>query len=377
MAGHSVVSNKVLVIGPSSSTLVRQRVEMLGKMGFKLHWYSQSVERVDQVKMSTRITNIRVVGGLLELLHVFLLLCFLQPTYVHLFYAKNRWLNLILALHPRLIVTVMGSDISDTTVHSQSLDFKLVKLLLHRAKVITSKSNYMDNILQRFSVPVEKVKRITWGIDKQKFDIGLDSSSIRTALGIPEGANVFFSLRGCKPLYQHEMVIRAFACFVSDSPNSVLLISTMGASDAYLVALKSLVAESLLKDSVIFLPTIQNSDMPLYYSLSDAVVSVPKSDGMPQSIYESMACGCFHILGDLPQYYEIVESEKSGIYIDMSDDRTLTAAFHWVVARKAELDLLAVGIRKRVLPLIDQDIQQQSLQLIYQKLKSDQHRSGV
>lgn len=376
MAGLGVMKNKVLIIGPSSSILVRQRVEMLGKLGFKLHWYSQSVERVAHIKMYMRITNMRVVGGLLELLHILLLLCLLRPAYVHVFYAKNRWLNLILALHPRLIVTVMGSDISETTVRSQSLDFTLVKLLLHRAKVITSKSNYMDNILKRFNVPAGKVKRITWGIDKQKFDIGLDSGSVRAALGITEGANVFFSLRGCKPLYQHEMVMRAFAPFVSDSPNSVLLISTMGASDIYLESLKSLAAELLLEGSVIFLPTIQNNDMPLYYSLADAVVSVPKSDGMPQSIYESMACGCFHILGDLPQYYEIVEAEKSGLYIDMSDDRTLTAAFHWVVARKAELGLFAVGIREQILPLIDQDIQQQSLQIIYQELKPDQHRSG-
>lgn len=371
------MNKKVLIIGPSSSVLVRQRVEMLRKMGLKLHWYSQSVERITQIKMYTRITNIRVVGGLLELLHVLSLLCWIRPTYVHLFYAKNRWLNLILALHPRVIVTVMGSDISDTMVLSASLDFKLVKWLLHRAKVITSKSNYMDDILKRFRVPDGKVRRITWGIDKKKFDIGLDSAAIRAALEIPEGANVFFSLRGCKPLYQHEMVIRAFARFVSDESNSILLISTMGASGVYLESLKSLAAELLLEDNVIFLPAIQNSDMPLYYNLADAVVSVPKSDGMPQSIYESMACGCFHILGDLPQYYEIVEAEKSGIYIDMSDDRTLTAAFHWVVARKAELGLLALGIRQRILPLIDQDIQQQSLQFIYQELNPDQHSSGV
>ena len=371
------MNKKVLIIGPASSILVRQRVEMLAAADIVPFWYSQSRHSIESIPCYFRLTNRRLFSGIIEMFYVFLLLCFIRPRFIHVFYAKNRWLNLVLALHPRLTVSVMGSDISEKTVTSGSLNFKLVKLLLNRAKIITSKSHYMDDTLKRFSVSPHRIKRVTWGIDITKFNLNLNSDSLRQRLAISATCQVFFSLRACKPLYQHESVLQAFYSFAQNQPNSVLLISTMGAEGNYLNVLKELSYQLDISKRIIFLPEIDNELMPLYYNLADAVISIPKSDGMPQSLYESMACGCFHILGDLPQYREIVEEKKSGLYVDMKDDSSLSNAFLWVSTHKNMLEVQAPAIRQAILPYVDRSIQQGVIQNLYKLLMNDDRSSKV
>lgn len=362
------MSNKLFIFGPSSSVLIRQRVGMLSSIGMKSYWYTQSDDEVEGVKTYHRLSNLRVIGTFIELLHLLFLLCWIRPTYVHVFFAKNRWLNLALAMHPRVLVTVMGSDISPKTVRLGSLDFMLVRLLLRQSKIITSKSLFMDQMLNNFQVEENKVHRITWGVDIEKFRIGIKSDQLRQKLNIPIHKRVFFSLRGCKPLYQHEMVITAFSRFLYIHPDSVLLVSTMGADLDYLKQLRYQVKQLRIDSSVVFLPEISNDEMPYYYSLADAVVSVPISDGMPQSIYESMACGCFHILGDLPQYHEVVRPRESGLYVGLDNDEQLTDAFCWVIDNKKTIDFFRQKVRESVLHFIDYRKQQDALASLYQTL---------
>lgn len=358
----------LLVIGPVSSILIRQRVAMLAKLDYRLNWYSQVAGDGDVEPTFTRLTNARLLGTLVELMQILVVLMWVRPSVVHVFYAKNRWLNLLLALHPRLVVTVMGSDIGAKTVLAGTLDFYLVRLLLRRAVRITSKSAYMDNTLQRFDVPTEKIQRLTWGIDIEKFRLGIDSKPLRSHLGIAADTVVLFSLRACKPLYQHELVLRALAVFAQRVPNVVLLVSTMGAVESYLCGLQRLAQELGIERQVVFLPTIDNNDMPLFYSLADAVISVPLSDGMPQSIYEAMACGCFHILGNLQQYQEVVRQGESGLYVELDDEAGLAEAFAWVVEYRVLLRDQEGRIRSGILPLVDQEIQQQVLHNLYAAL---------
>lgn len=362
------MEKRLFVVGAASSVLVQQRVSMLAKLDHRLCWYSQVAGSGERVPTFTRPTSARLIGSAIELLMVLVLLVWVRPTFVHVFYAKNRWLNLLLALHPRLVVTVMGSDISETTVRAGSLDFYLVRWLLRRAIRITSKSNYMDTILQRFGVSSERVQRITWGIDTDKFRVGLDSAPLRRRLGIETNARVFFSLRACKPLYQHELVIRALAIFVRREPNVVLLVSTMGAVETYLCGLQRLAEVLGIEQRVIFLPAIDNHDMPHFYSLADAVVSVPLSDGMPQSIYEAMACGCFHILGDLQQYREVIGEGEGGLYVRLDSESDLADAFAWVANNSALIHAQQETIRSKILPLAGRGAQQQVLQELYASL---------
>ena len=53
-----------------------------------------------------------------------------------------------------------------------------------------------------------------------------------------------------------------------------------------------------------------------YYSIADVAVSVPESDGMPQTLLEAMACGTPNLLVKLQRYEEIVEHGESAYLVE-------------------------------------------------------------
>jgi len=65
--------------------------------------------------------------------------------------------------------------------------------------------------------------------------------------------------------------------------------------------------------------------MPALYSLADAVVMIPSSDGLPQSLFEAMACETPVVLGRLSTYEEAVSPGVSAVFCDFLPERVATA----------------------------------------------------
>jgi glycosyltransferase involved in cell wall biosynthesis len=61
---------------------------------------------------------------------------------------------------------------------------------------------------------------------------------------------------------------------------------------------------------------IPHEEMPAYYSLAEVAVSVPRSDGLPQSLFEALACGTPSVLGRLAAYEEVVTDGESALSAD-------------------------------------------------------------
>ena len=54
--------------------------------------------------------------------------------------------------------------------------------------------------------------------------------------------------------------------------------------------------------------------MRAFYSMADVVISVPPSDGLPQTIVEAMACGTPSVTLRLPGLSDIVKDRINGIF---------------------------------------------------------------
>jgi glycosyltransferase involved in cell wall biosynthesis len=76
--------------------------------------------------------------------------------------------------------------------------------------------------------------------------------------------------------------------------------------------------------------SIDHAEMADYYALADITISIPSSDGFPQTIYEASACGSFLIVGDLPQYREAVGDGLKARLVPVSDEATLAEALLWI-----------------------------------------------
>src|SRR5207248_11360309 len=99
-------------------------------------------------------------------------------------------------------------------------------------------------------------------------------------------------------------------------PDAVLLLTEYMPDADYRAAIKRRIDELGLAEHVLFCGQVDHAEMPAYYSLAEICVAVPSSDGLPQTLLESMACGTPNILSRLPRYEEIVRHEESAYFVE-------------------------------------------------------------
>jgi len=89
-------------------------------------------------------------------------------------------------------------------------------------------------------------------------------------------------------------------------PDAILLVSRYREDPAYAEHLRRLVVELGIDRSVRFIDRVDNQMMPDLLSMTSVVVSVPFSDGMPVTLFESLASETPIVVGRLSAYEELV-----------------------------------------------------------------------
>lgn len=324
---------KILIIGNPESPLVRERGLTGQAAGHEIYWFSPIKANIPGVKSFGLPSNVVRSKLLTQILQPFFFkrtLLAIRPDLVHVHYALKGLLALSLGrIHP-LVVTAMGSDISPTGAYRGVLA-PFTRYLLDRADCITVKSAYMSKMVQKIGNYAEKIELITWGVDLNLFKPTRQIKELRDRLRIPQGALAFFDPRAARPLYNKHILVDAFSAYLKrGGQEAILLTSEFNASSDYLHKLKQRVKTLGLEDHVRFLPKQNREGMADLYTLADIVVSVPISDGFPQTIYEAWASGRFLILANLPQYREEFEDGATGKLVEVSNVEALAEAFVWV-----------------------------------------------
>ncbi|MEX2161702.1 MAG: glycosyltransferase [Anaerolineales bacterium] len=327
---------KLLIYGNPESPLVRERGLIGQEAGHRLYWVSARKARFPGIRafgLPNFAGNSFLLRAFLEPLLVRHVLRIVQPDLVHVHYASKGLAALALRGKFSLLVSVMGSDIMPEAGY-RGWYATFTRLLLDRADVITSKSSYMDAVLQSIGDYKDKVRRIRWGVDLGVFHPRRDTAAFRKRWDIISGALVFFDPRSAKALYNKEIILEAFHEYrLANSPPAVLLIATSSAEPSYLAFLQRRARELNLGKAVSFLPPLSTDEMADAFCLADVTISVPRSDGLPQSLLEAMACGSHLLLGNLPQYAEIVRGGASVQVLQSLDPQKMAEALLWFADR--------------------------------------------
>ncbi len=64
----------------------------------------------------------------------------------------------------------------------------------------------------------------------------------------------------------------------------------------------------------------------LLYAISSVTISIPKTDGMPKTIYESFAVGYPVITSDLSTYDGVIDHEQTGLRVSGNNAKELSDA---------------------------------------------------
>jgi glycosyltransferase involved in cell wall biosynthesis len=209
------------------------------------------------------------------------------------------------------VLTAWGSDILVTPRESRLMRM-IVRWSLRRADLITADSIEMVDEIASYH-PSAPVHQILWGADTGKF------------LPAPPAPDFeVVSLRVWEPNYNIDLIIEAFARFVSLRPHSQARLHLLGGGPLQ-GALEERVAALRLLQQVRFHGRLGDVEMIDAIQRCRASVSVPTSDATSVSVLESMACGLPIIASDLPANRQWVDS-RGGWLTPVRDIDALTQA---------------------------------------------------
>ncbi|GAB6173057.1 glycosyltransferase [Paradesulfitobacterium aromaticivorans] len=238
----------------------------------------------------------------------------IKPDILHAHYATSFGLLAVLSgFHP-LVVSAWGSDVLVAPEKSRWLR-TVVRRVMQTADALTSDSEYMsgrmENLLQ--SQP-KTLKTVTMGVSRAWFE---QLPQVR------KNPVQILSLRGHQEIYNIDIILKAMTKVIAAIPEAGLIVAGEGPET---FNLKNLTKSLGLEGNVSFVGQLPHAEVQTYLNESAVSVSVPSSDATAVSLLETMACGSFPVVTDLPANREWIEDGVNGLIVPARDPDTLASA---------------------------------------------------
>ena len=128
--------------------------------------------------------------------------------------------------------------------------------------------------------------------------------------------------RALEPLYNVDVIIRAFARLRERLPDARLIVAHDGSERSRLEAL----ARELGPGAVSFVGRLTPPELAETLSKAHVYVSVPSSDSFALSTVEAMAAGCFPVVSDLPSNEGWLTYGENAFIVPVRDEARLADA---------------------------------------------------
>ncbi len=322
-------------IGSVANIHVQNRTRCFAERGHRVLLISDSPGEIDGVEVlapRSPANPIKRLVAQLEDYHPMLRRANADIYHVHFAWYLRAWMALLLDCRP-LVVSLMGSDVFYKERRRGGLFSRwLTRELLRQADLITAKSNHIIVAVNGLIGQRPNITRVMWGVDPAQFH-RQDASELRQRLSLTPSQFVILFPKSLISFYQSHLVIAALRNVVQTHPNVRLLITDDGADPAYKNRLIDQIEQLGLDEYVRFVDAVPHPAMPLYHSLADLVIAMPLSDGLPQALFEAMACETPSILPNLPNYAEVVTHGENAYLVDYSPESIAAGINHLIEDR--------------------------------------------
>ena len=260
----------------------------------------------------------RVSGVMLNKVYLHRLLNTLRPDIIHSQGIRSDYLNSQLKSYPSRVATQRNNPLIDYPLLYGKLSGQLMakfhlKLLKRIPQVITcsqsiSESNHHLGLKSTF---ISNGIRYTPDNRTSKKE---EKLKLRIELGLPASGKLFVWSGPFIPRKMPEIAIKTFNLLQT---NSDIVLCLLGDGPLH---------ESCIRAShskrIIFKGHVNNVDK--YLEAADGFISTSRSEGMPNSVLESLAHGVPVILSEIPSHKEILSySNKAGVLYPLRDAKKL------------------------------------------------------
>lgn len=189
------------------------------------------------------------------------------------------------------------------------------------------------------------VLTIPWGVERSQQAYKGTPIKIRQRAAWPDDVFVAVTNRAMAPIYQVEVVIRAFARAVTRHERMRLLVLGSGPLEGEMRALASGLG---LNDFVYFGGRVDEDMMAGYLAESDVYVSASASDGSSVSLMQALWAGLPVIVTDIPSNREWVSEGEHGWLVSNGDVHGYAEAMGEAVILSPDLRLSICQVNRQM-----------------------------
>ena len=182
------------------------------------------------------------------------------------------------------VVMVGGTDI--LVLGQQRSRRRAIRRVLDDADAVIAVSQDLKRALRTWGVPERRVHVVYRGIDAQRFNPG-DRAAARRRLGIEPGKRVVLWVGHMAPVKGLDVLVDACAAAVERLDFHLYLVGHGSAASN----LQRRCARLGITSRVTFVGYVAHADLPDWYRAANLLVLPSRSEGVPNVLLESIACG--------------------------------------------------------------------------------------
>ncbi len=196
-----------------------------------------------------------------------------------------------------------------------------IRQALRDATLIITVSNHLRNAVIELGIPGNKVHVIYQGVDTEQFNPG-DRTAARMKLGVPPKTKALLFVGNLLPVKGVDILIDACSRIAASlDPWHLYIVGTGPLRKAS----EEQVGRLGLKERISFKGAVLHDALPDWFRAADVTVLASRSEGIPNVLRESMACGTPFIATDVGGISEIVRPGL-GILVRPNDPARLAEA---------------------------------------------------
>ena len=261
----------------------------------------------------------------------------------HFAYPDGLAATLLARLFRRpIVVTLRGSIVrlSGYRLHRPQL-----RWVLRHADRVTAVSESLSQVAADLGRPRERVRVIPNGVDTTSF-LPMSRPEARQMLGLPERGPILLTVAGIYEGKGQHRVIEALPALLRRHPGLLYItVGTARPGEPYRRRLEETAARLGVGQHVRHAGSHPHGELARWFSAADLSVLATRSEGWPNVLLESLACGTPVVATRVGGTSEIVRHGVDGLLVRPGDDEALVRAILEALDRPWDRDALAARAR--------------------------------
>jgi glycosyltransferase involved in cell wall biosynthesis len=246
------------------------------------------------------------------------------------------YLGLFLNSNIKTIVTFWNGDVLWWAKYSgieRIFKKQIVKRGAQRAVAISVNSESAKDACLNYGAEKEKIHIIRYpGVDRTRFRPS-SKEIARKNIGI-SAEKVVLCPRGLGAYLNSDVIVKAAHTVIKKYPDTLFLFISGVGGETELARHQHMARELGIENNFRWEGQVPWNEVPNYYAVSDAMVSISSNDSLPNCMLEAMACKIPVIMGDIPQIREWVTDDVNGFLVPPRDSFELANAISKVFENK-------------------------------------------